>query len=178
MRAYISYKKREQNFVAVLKGDGKKVVYVGTYESKEEAEKAVYKVLNGATLKEVRTTRKMDRRNISGMRGLSYDTVKERWRTVSQDGQYLGQFIDKADAIKAMEVYDETGERKYVYKNGVPTRGVSWDSHKRKWRAYSPDNRYLGVFDAKDDAAEAVRVYKETGERKFVKAKGRPRVEV
>lgn len=49
-----------------------------------------------------------------------------------------------------------------VYKGGG---GVCFDKRRQKWRAYGPKNEYIGLYFTKEKAKQALKLYKETGER-------------
>lgn len=173
LKPAVSFNSREGRFVAKLKGFGSKPseVYVGLYDTREEAEEALQSIYKGVPIKQVRAARKLSKRNKSGVSHIAYRKADNKFVvTAPITGDYVGLSGDLDKAKKILERFIKTGERPSDDKY----KGVNWDKHKEHWLAHS-NGEYLGRFKDRDSAIVAVNIYESTGEKPFKQKKGRPR---
>lgn len=101
----------------------------------------------------------------SNVDGVTRAAINDKWQAKWR-GQYLGEYTQEEDAIRAVLEYRATGKIPdriripAVRQSGEP--GVSWHSPHSKWQARWKEQA-LGEYKREEDAIKAVRDYRKTG---------------
>lgn len=110
---------------------------------------------------------------IEGGGCISYVKDRDNWRVdssnMSGDG-YIGSYFTKEKAIAALKLYNRT---KVCMESDIRKRRkgcVSYNKRIKKWRVFGPEissvSQYIGQYDTKEIAIEALDIFIDTGLRK------------
>tara|TARA_B110001452_G_scaffold113168_1_gene93908 strand:+ start:131 stop:1627 length:1497 start_codon:yes stop_codon:yes gene_type:complete len=142
--------------------------HIGLYFTKEKGIAAL-KLYNH---KKVRMESDIRRRR-NGTGSVYYDKSKKKWQAygpqTSSVAQFIGQYFTKEKAIKALDIFIDTGKRipSDVTMRRKGTGSVWYEISVRKWMAYGPERSgkktYIGQYDLEKRAFEALDYYKKTG---------------
>jgi group I intron endonuclease len=118
------------------------------------------------------------RKRRNGTGSVSYDKSQKKWVAygpqTSSVAQYIGQYDTKEKAIKALDIFIDTGNRMpsdvTMRKRG--TGSISYAKNIEKWRVYGPQTSsglsttgfYVGQYDLEKRAIEALDHFDKTGE--------------
>ena len=137
--------------------------HIGLFDTKEDADQALNKYNEND---ELPPTNRRPRGS-----GTIQQLSNGKWRAkLGRVG--IGTFDTKEEAEQGIIRYKETGITNVTYREGG-SGTVTFDKQTKKWRARSPQGKYVGTtFITKEDAEQALNKYNENGE--LPPAKRRP----
>lgn len=108
--------------------------------------------------------------SVKGGGSISFCNTTKKWEVYSKcpERKYIGCFDNKKKAENALDLYNTTGECMpsdiKMRRNG--TGSISFCKCEKKWEVVSkrPEKKYIGSFDNKAKAEEALALYNTTGE--------------
>lgn len=154
----VTTSKNHGKFNARLRGKNLKEIWIGSYDTRKEAEIACKKVLSGASVEEVRPSRRGWRNSTSGIRDIHKDPKGGGWFVRCTDKDTGEKFTRSCKTIKeAKEIKKLSDEGKLVREKTKPFGYIHYYKQYGKWVARMYEGgKHLGYYKTKVEAEETL----------------------